>query len=452
MAIAVGDFQSKKLGENCLVYAESGLLEKAAYEFADLPKMIDSASALYGKYAWKEYNVLVLPPSFPFGGMENPVVTFATPTIITGDRSLVSLLAHELAHSWSGNLVTNETWNDFWLNEGFTVYFESRIMEKIYGKDYADMLTVLGLGELRKTMADLMKTAPADTRLKLNLQGRNPDDGLTDIAYEKGRFFLLWCEQQLGRKQWDKFLNVYFKQHAFSTSNTEMFVKELNQFCVENQKNLKINLGDFSMNVKQWVYGIGFPKMQFGNAVGGGPVESNGQSLMPLIKSTYLDQAQKIANLVNGINKGHGDCVGVPDMVNLNAKDWTTHHFLHFLRNLDSLSFANMQFLDSKFAFSKTENSEIAFDWFQLCIKSRYSVAYTDLANFLKKVGRRKFVLPLYESLLLACRGKDQNVDDLNKIPEWELAFYTYEIARGGYHSVTQNSIDALFQFDSWTK
>ena len=460
MAIAVGDFQSKKLGENCLVYAESGLLEKAAYEFADLPKMIDSASALYGKYAWKEYNVLVLPPSFPFGGMENPVVTFATPTIITGDRSLVSLLAHELAHSWSGNLVTNETWNDFWLNEGFTVYFESRIMEKIYGKDYADMLTVLGLGELRKTMADLMKTAPADTRLKLNLQGRNPDDGLTDIAYEKGRFFLLWCEQQLGRKQWDKFLNVYFKQHAFSTSNTEMFVKELNQFCVENQKNLKINLGDFSMNVKQWVYGIGFPKMQFGNAVGGGPVESNGQSLMPLIKSTYLDQAQKIANLVNGINKGHGDCVGVPDMVNLNAKDWTTHHFLHFLRNLDSLSFANMQFLDSKFAFSKTENSEIAFDWFQLCIKSRYSAAYTDLANFLKKVGRRKFVLPLYESLIQTANKQflvpnyfsSNKIQTLFDVKEFKLARDTYTLARIGYHSVTQNSIDALFQFDSWTK
>ena len=453
MAIAVGDFQSKKLGENCLVYAEPGLLEKAAYEFADLPKMIDSASALYGKYAWKEYNVLVLPPSFPFGGMENPVVTFATPTIITGDRSLVSLLAHELAHSWSGNLVTNETWNDFWLNEGFTVYFESRIMEKIYGKEYADMLTVLGLGELKKTMADLMKTAPADTRLKLNLQGRNPDDGLTDIAYEKGRFFLLWCEQQLGRKQWDKFLNAYFKQHAFSTSNTEMFVKELNQFCIANQKLLKINLGDFSLNLKQWVYGIGFPTMQFGNAVGGSPVESTtGQTLMPLIKSTFLDQAQKIANLVNGINKDHGDCVGVPDMVNLNTKNWTTHHFLHFLRNLDSLSFANMQFLDSKFGFSKTENSEIAFDWFQLCIKSRYAVAYPDLANFLKKVGRRKFALPLYESLIEVCRTKGQKVDDLNKIPEWELAFNTYEIARSGYHSVTQNSIDALFQIDSWTK
>ncbi len=455
MAIAVGDFQSKKLGENCLVYAEPGLLEKAAYEFADLPKMIDSASALYGKYAWKEYNVLVLPPSFPFGGMENPVVTFATPTIITGDRSLVSLLAHELAHSWSGNLVTNETWNDFWLNEGFTVYFESRIMEKIYGKDYADMLAVLGLGELKKTMADLLQTAPADTRLKLNLNGRNPDDGLTDIAYEKGRFFLIWCEQHLGRKHWDKFLNEYFKKHAFSTSNTEMFVKELNQFCIENQKGFKINLSEFSTNVKQWVYGIGFPKMQLANNGGSNSNSSllnNDKSLMPIIKSTYLEQAQKVANLVNGINKGHGDCVGVPDMVNLNAKDWTTHHFLHFLRNLDSLSFANMQFLDSKFGFSKTENSEIAFDWFQLCIKSRYSVAYKDLANFLKKVGRRKFVLPLYESLIEVCRTKGQKVDDLNKIPEWELAFNTYEIARDGYHSVTQNSIDALFQFDSWTK
>jgi len=452
MAIAVGDFQSKKLGENCLVYAEPGLLEKAAYEFADLPKMIDSASALYGKYAWKEYNVLVLPPSFPFGGMENPVVTFATPTIITGDRSLVSLLAHELAHSWSGNLVTNETWNDFWLNEGFTVYFESRIMEKIYGKDYADMLTVLGLGELKKTMADLMQTAPADTRLKLSLNGRNPDDGLTDIAYEKGRFFLLWCEQQLGRKQWDKFLNQYFKKHAFSSSNTESFVKELTQFCIENQKGLTINLSEFTMNVKQWIYGIGFPKMQSVNSVGGGGDASTMTSLMPVVKSAYLDQAQKIANLVNGVNKDRGVCTGVPDMMNLDTKNWTTHHFLYFLRNLDSLSFANMQFLEAKFGFSKTENSEIAFDWFQLCIKSRYSVAYPDLANFLKKVGRRKFVLPLYESLTLRCLVKDQNKDNLSSNPEWKLAFDTYEIARGGYHSVTQNSIDALFQFDSWTK
>ncbi|MEY2708248.1 MAG: hypothetical protein RIQ91_878, partial [Bacteroidota bacterium] len=138
MAIAVGSFGYKSLGKNTGVYAEHKLLDKAVWEFADLQKMVDAASDMFGEYAWGDYNVLVLPPSFPFGGMENPVVTFATPTIIAGDRSLVSLLAHELAHSWSGNLVTNRTWDDFWLNEGFTVYVESRIMERLYGADYAD--------------------------------------------------------------------------------------------------------------------------------------------------------------------------------------------------------------------------------------------------------------------------------------------------------------------------
>jgi hypothetical protein len=305
-----------------------------------------------------------------------------------------------------------------------------------------------------------MQTAPADTRLKLNLNGRNPDDGLTDIAYEKGRFFLLWCEQQLGRKQWDKFLNQYFKKHAFSTSNTESFVKELTQFCIENQKGLKINLSDFAMNVKQWIYGIGFPKMQSVNSVGGGADASTMTSLMPVVKSAYLDQSQKIANLVNRSNKDRVDFTGVPDMMNLNTKNWTTHHFLHFLRNLDSLSFANMQFLDAKFGFSKTENSEIAFDWFQLCIKSRYSIAYQDLSKFLQKVGRRKFVLPLYESLISAAKNQLLMTVplSLNKtitlfdITEFELAQSTYKLARSGYHSVTQNSIDALFQLDSWTK
>jgi leukotriene-A4 hydrolase len=161
--------------------------------------MIDSAESLYGPYAWGRYDVLVLPPSFPFGGMENPKLTFATPTIIAGDRSLISLVAHELAHSWSGNLVTNETWNDFWLNEGFTVYFEQRIMEKLYGKDYADMLAAIARDELLHTMQDLLTEAPEDTKLYLHLEGRNPDDGVTDIAYEKGRFYLRMIENTVGR-------------------------------------------------------------------------------------------------------------------------------------------------------------------------------------------------------------------------------------------------------------
>jgi len=441
MAIAVGDFKFQKLGNKCGVYAEPGLLEKAAWEFSDLPKMIDSASALYGKYAWKEYNVLVLPTSFPFGGMENPVVTFATPTIITGDRSLVSLLAHELAHSWSGNLVTNETWDDFWLNEGFTVYFESRIMEKIYGKDYAEMLTVLGLGELRKTMKDLMENAPADTRLKLDLKGRNPDDGLTDIAYEKGRFFLLWCEQQMGRKLWDKFLNQYFKKHAFSTSNTEVFIKELLDFYAANYMNGWMISANFSEKVKEWIYDIGFQE--------------------PKVKSTYLLAAEGLAKHLNSLNQQNMSFAKESGLsLNPETKFWTTHHYLHFLRNLDSLSFANMRYLDSVFHFSLTLNSEIAFDWCMLSIKSAYLPAYGFINQFLNRVGRRKFVFPIFEKLIrvgeikakawMKLNNKDsfQNTD----FPELKLAFDSYEKAHSGYHSVTRSSIDELFHFDEWKK
>lgn len=438
MAIAVGDFQEKRLGKNCLVYAESGLLEKAAWEFADLPKMIDSASALYGQYAWKEYNVLVLPPSFPFGGMENPVVTFATPTIITGDRSLVSLLAHELAHSWSGNLVTNETWDDFWLNEGFTVYFESRIMEKLYGRDYAQMLAVLGLGELKKTVKYLMENTPADTRLKLDLKGRNPDDGLTDIAYEKGRFFLLWCENTLGRKSFDKFLNQYFKKHAFSTSNTESFIKELISFYEVHHKSAKMKSSDFKIKVKEWIYDIGFKE--------------------PIVNSQYLKSVESLSEQLNALN---GQNMPFFKETGLNLKKetqgWTTHHYLHFLRNLDSLSFANMRYLDSVFHFSHTQNSEIAFDWSMLSIKSKYVPAYVSIGEFLLRVGRRKFVLPIYEALLAGPKIVSQNVKlmgeiKLDQIPEFKLALDTYVEARSNYHSVTQASIDELFEFVKWKK
>ena len=174
-----------------------------------MKKMIAGAEELYGKYQWERYDVLVLPPSFPFGGMENPRLTFATPTILAGDRSLTSLIAHELAHSWSGNLVTNATWNDFWLNEGFTVYFETRIMEKLYGKDYAEMLASLNLQEVKDEVKSLTDEGhAADTKLKLNLDDRNPDDGVTTIAYNKGYYFLRTIEEQNGREKFDQFVKV----------------------------------------------------------------------------------------------------------------------------------------------------------------------------------------------------------------------------------------------------
>ena len=180
IAIAVGDLNFKSLGKRTGVYSEPSMLEKSAFELSDTEKMVEETEKIYGKYAWGRYALLVLPPSFPFGGMENPMLTFATPTILAGDKSLVSLVAHELAHSWSGNLVTNATWRDFWLNEGFTTYLERRIIEAVYGKPRREMEATLGKRSLLEEMAGMTEN---DQTLHVDLKGRDPDDGLTGVPY-----------------------------------------------------------------------------------------------------------------------------------------------------------------------------------------------------------------------------------------------------------------------------
>ncbi|MEO8577218.1 MAG: M1 family aminopeptidase/hydrolase, partial [Gemmatimonadales bacterium] len=221
IALAVGDIAFRPIGTTTGVYAEPSVVGKAASEFAEVDKMVEAAGKLYGPYRWGRYDILVLPPSFPFGGMENPTLTFATPTVLAGDRSLVSLVAHELAHSWSGNLVTNATWNDFWLNEGFTTYIESRIMEELRGKKYADMLRQLGRQGMQDAIKDAGGPTGADTRLHLDLSGRDPDEGTSDVAYEKGAAFLETVESVVGRERLDKFLRGYFDHFAFQPMSSE---------------------------------------------------------------------------------------------------------------------------------------------------------------------------------------------------------------------------------------
>src|SRR5690606_1977052 len=223
LALAVGDIGFKAISDRSGVYAEQPVVEKAAWEFADLEKMIAGAEALYGPYRWERYDVLVLPPSFPFGGMENPRLTFATPTILAGDRSLVALVAHELAHSWSGNLVTNANWNDFWPNEGFTVYFEQRIMEAVYGREYSEMLASLSYEGVVDEVNDFMGSKPEATKLALQLEGQNPDDGMNSIAYDKGYLFLRLLEETVGRQPFDAFLKDYFNTYQFGVMTTERF-------------------------------------------------------------------------------------------------------------------------------------------------------------------------------------------------------------------------------------
>lgn len=439
MAIAVGSFGYKSLGKNTGVYAEHKLLQKAAWEFADLQKMVDAAGEMFGEYAWGDYNVLVLPPSFPFGGMENPVVTFATPTIIAGDRSLVSLLAHELAHSWSGNLVTNRTWDDFWLNEGFTVYVESRIMEQLYGKNYADMLRVLGKGELDKTLGWMLKEAPEDSHLRLHLGDRDPDEGLTDIAYEKGRFFLMMLEQLYGRAAFDEFLNGHFRKYAFGTVTTDLFLADLKAF---HEKQVTGNgVGplptwrDFEPRVMAWIDGEGLP-------VGG----------FPKLESKEFERVEQQVSkfLVSGEPLHAGNSIPCDASV-IDTSGFTTHHWLHLLRKLHTradgspgrLSREEMAGLDARFHFTQTQNAEIACDWFVLSIQSDYRPAYQAMHDFLLKVGRRKFLMPIYEALLAQYVVKDGKYESAFAQGK-EMATEIFLQAEPGYHSVAARSLREL--------
>jgi len=400
LALTVGDLAFASTGRNSGVYAEPAMLEKSVWELNSMQSMIDSAEQLYGPYAWKRYDVVILPPSFPFGGMENPRLTFATPTIIAGDRSLVALIAHELAHSWSGNLVTNETWNDFWLNEGFTVYFEQRIMEKIFGKPYEEMLTKLGMGELEATLKNLINEGNSeDTHLYLDLDGRNPDDGLTDVAYEKGRFFLQKLESVVGRERFDLFLKNYFEENKFKPMNTERFIANLNEHLLTPEE-------EQAVNINAWVYGPGLPD----------------NALIPY--SEELDRVESsIAQFNNNQIKAE----------EIDISGYTTHHWLYFLRGLKNLDSIKMHELDQNFNFTQTGNSEIACDWFKHCIDHQYEEAFPALNDFLIRVGRRKFLTPLYTRLAKSPQNK-----------AWVKE--VYQTARNGYHSVSYNTIDEVLK------
>lgn len=395
IALAAGDLAFKSIGNRTGVYTEPSMLENCANELADTEKMLVAAEKLYGPYKWERYDIIVLPPSFPFGGMENPRLTFATPTIIAGDRSLTSLIAHEMAHSWSGNLVTNATWNDFWLNEGFTVYFERRIMEEIYGREYSEMLAQLGYQDLLNTV-DGMAGSPDDTKLKLDLSDRNPDDAMSEIAYEKGAFFLRLLEEKAGRQKFDEFLKNYFTEHAFQPMTTEIFLEYLD-------KNL-IAKNNLDVNVDEWVHGQGIPA------------------------NISVINSAKFKAVDVEIGKW---TTGTP-AANLQTKDWSTHEWMHFLKNIPQvLNAAQLKDLDNTYKFTHSGNAEIACLWFQIAINSGYKEANPKIENFLTTVGRRKFLTPLYKALVQTEDGK-------------KFAQKIYEKARPGYHFVSTSTIDRI--------
>jgi aminopeptidase N len=401
LALAAGNVEFREIGKRTGVYAIPELIDEAEYEFQEMDDMLKAAEDLYGKYAWGRYDLLILPPAFPFGGMENPRLTFATPTIIAGDRSLTALVAHELAHSWSGNLVTNSTWDDFWLNEGFTVYFEQRIMEEVYGREYSEMLAELSLQGLKTEVKEISENRPADTHLKLELEGRNPDAGMTAIAYDKGYFFLRMMEETVGRKRFDAFLNEYFTSHAFTVIDTERFVDYLKDELLSKQEQKQVKL-------KAWIYGPGLPDN------------------LPKVESKKI---ALVDSLINTWSAGETTTDDLP------WNDWAYQQKYRFLTNLPQSVDANkLAELDNAYSVTQTGNNEVLFAWLEQSILKNYEKAYPRTEAFLVNVGRRKFLTPLYAAM--------------KESGKMDMALSIYEKARPNYHSVATGTMDELLNWD----
>jgi len=395
MAIAVGALEFEATGPRSGVYAEPELLTAAAAEFADLERMMTIGEQLYGEYRWDRYDLLILPASFPFGGMENPRLSFITPTVIAGDGSLTDLIAHELAHSWSGNLVTNQSWRELWLNEGFTTYFEARIMEALYGEErrrMQAMLDYLGLVDELKTLP------PEDQLLARDLSNRDPELAFIGIPYDKGRLFVEWLESRYGREAFDSFLRQYFDDFAFQSIGTEDFLRYLEQHLVNAIPDLA------SMDeVREWVFEPGLPAF----------------AVLP--DSDAFDQIdQTRQRWLNGE-------IGLDQIP---TDDWIVSQWRHFLQGLDGqVDVDRMVELDAAYRLTQSENAEILFIWLMRSIETRYQPGIDRLERFLLEVGRNKFIRPLYQALA-----------DSEWSKPW--AIEVYQRARPGYHSLTRQAAE----------
>jgi len=398
LAIAVGELSFQATGPRSGIYTEPGMLAAAAKEFEDTESMILMAESILGPYAWGRFDMIVLPPSFPFGGMENPMLAFMTPTLITGDKSLVSTVAHELAHSWTGNLVSNATWRDLWLNEGFTTYFTNRIVEAVYGKEQAELEWVIEYGCLQE---EIESTPLADQTLPANVQDRDPNLAFNRFTYDKASMFVHELESRLGRPAFDSFLFQYVEHFSFSAIITETFIDYVKQtLLVEHHEKLSLS------ELNEWVYGQGLP-LWFK-----GPTSSS------------LD---KVDLAVEAIVKG-------ASASELLVSEWRVHHWQYFLTQLPLIvSQARLVDLDDTFTLTNSPNAEIACDWYRVAIRNHYDPALPALSDYLCHIGRAKFVRPLFVELQIA--GYQQELIDI------------YTKARPGYHPSLQVQLDNLLSF-----
>jgi leukotriene-A4 hydrolase len=401
IALAIGDLAFQPLGERVGVWAEPSRLAAAANELADLQRMLETGERMAGPYRWDRYDVLIMPRAFAYGGMENPRISFVSPSIIAGDRSLVSTVVHELAHSWSGNLVTNATWDDFWLNEGFTSYLERRLVEQLYGERRANMEDAIAYEGLVQTIADLKAAGlEQDTDLKLNLAGRDPNEGTSDVAYDKGARFLRFLESRFGRPAFDAFLRGYFDAYAFRSMTTEGF-REVLLTRLKQPGAPQITVEE----IDSWIYGPGLPPT------------------LPAVPQGVFDAVDRAAT------DWRAGRIATED---LPVKDWVPQEWVRFFeRQPADVSHRKLGELRSAFRLGADGNAEIALSWLQLVIRAGYEPAYPDVEAFLLATGRWRLVETLFRDLSRTAAGT-------------AFGREIYAKARPGYHASIRGAVERL--------
>ncbi len=401
IALAVGDLDFRRIGRRTGVYAERSVVDRAAFEFADAEKMLAVAESLYGPYRWGRWDILVLPPCYPFGGMENPRLTFVTPAILAGDRSLVPLIVHELGHSWAGDLVTSANWSEEWLNEGMATYLERRIVQTLFGSNAADLEAQLGYRDLTRTIRKLGATN-SDTRLYEDLKGRDPAEANRDVVYEKGYLFLRTIEEYVGRRRWESFLRTYFDRYAFQSMTTTGFLKYAHELLAR-----KDSLFDQKLQIDAWVNGTGLP------------------SNCPALQSALADQVDlQIRALRDGTPPNQ-----------LKTTGWRANQWIYFLGSLsDTIAEETAGQLEAKFKLSTSENSDIVGAWLEDAIRAGFKPLYPAVDQFLIRFGRLNYLDRLYTALCKSPEGL-------------ERAKSIYRKARSGYHPLAVKVVDAILQW-----
>jgi aminopeptidase N len=399
IALAVGDIAFKATGPRTGVYAEPAMLKRAAYEFGETERTLQLMERAFGPYRWGRYDILVLPPSFPYGGMENPRLTFATPTVITGDRMLVSLVSHELAHSWSGNLVTNASWSDFWLNEGFTEYLTYRLLDMQFGQARGDMERVLGLSGLKDAMSHLDQI---DWPLLRSSAAKDPDAVFSSVPYERGALFLTWLETQFGRSDFDAFLRGWFDDHAFQSANTTQFLAYLQDKLMAQHPG-KVT----QAQIDAWLHQPPIPDF----------------AVLPQSDALTRVEQQRASWLA-----------GKSGLDALPAAQWNVHEWQHFLDDMpDSATLQQIQALDARYQLSQTHNAIIASAWFRVAIAHGDQALLPQVRHYLGSVGRMRLISPLYRELIKTLQGR-------------AFAEQTYAEVKDSYNVIAQQAVERVLQ------